>query len=497
MPRSRRTFLALPCALRGWALPALAAAILAGGGALPARAGAALRSPSVGFDPGSPGAPVPADFLGLSFEVKSVPLMGSYAGQGNLVNYLRSLGSGVLRFGGVTADTQVAWAGGGPLPSWATLGLHAGDFGGIASLAQASGWRVLMTLNFAHYDPQATADEAAAAHQALGAGLSALSFGNEPDSYVPKTLRPDPWGFAPYEQQLSDLRAALRPAEAALPVAGPDVSSGRAHLAWVQAEALDVQPEMLTAHFYPLSWCAGFIPGISDLLSPGVKAAETRSLTQMGGLSAANGIPLRIDETNSISCGGEPGVSNTFASALWATDFIARAMAAGVAGINFHGNVANPSGYSPLAADTTDALHSGQLSAHPEWYALLLTRQLLAARPLPTTLLDGGADLSAQAFAAPDGTVRLVLVDERLPGGRSLPVTLHLPPSLAAATVLRLTGPSRSATSGVQLGGSGVAADGTWAPSAATPLIPSRHHGSLVVAMPPSSAALVTLYRRR
>jgi hypothetical protein len=489
-------FLALPRALRGSALPALAAAILAGGGTVPARAGAALRHPSVGFDLSSPGNPVPADFLGLSFEDKSLPLMGSYAGQGNLVNYLRSLGSGVLRFGGVTADTQVAWAGDGALPSWATLGLHAGDFDGIGSLAQASGWRVLLTLNLGHYDPQATADEAAAAHQALGAGLSALSFGNEPDSYVPKTLRPDPWGFAPYEQQLGDLRAALQPAEAALPLAGPDVSSGRAHLAWVQAEALNLQPGLLTAHFYPLSWCAGFVPGISDLLSPAVKAAETRSLTQMGNLSFANGIPLRVDETNSISCGGEPGVSNTFASALWATDFISRAMAAGVAGINFHGNVANPSGYSPLAADTADALHSGQLSAHPEWYALLLTRQLLAASPIPTTLLDAGADLSAQAFAAPNGAVRLVLVDERPPGGRSLPVTLHLPPSLAAATVLRLIGPSRSATSGVQLGGSAVAADGTWTPSVSPALIPSRH-GSLVVAMPPSSAALVTLYRRR
>ena len=458
-------------------------------------ADAALRRPVVAFDLANPGVPVPANFLGLSFEDRSLPLIGSYADHGNLIGYLRSIGPGLLRFGGVTADTQVAWQGSDPLPSWATLGLQPGDFDGLAALARASGWPVLLTLNFAHYDPQGAATEAADAHAALGDELAGLAFGNEPDALAAHQLRPRPWGFQPYAEQLSGLRAALGSAEAALPLAGPDTSSGRNHLGWLTAEAAFVQPAMLTEHFYPLSWCAGFVPSVADLLSPGVKGAEAHLLQRLGEMSVRFDLPLRVDETNDVSCGGEPGVSNTFASALWASDFIARAMAAGVAGINFHGNVANPLGYSPLAADTPQAIDSGMLSAHPEWYALLLARQLLGSQPLPTLVRQGGPALSVQAFVAPSGQVQLVIVDERPPGGRLLPVTLRVPASLAGAGVLRLTGPSPAATAGVTLGGRTVSPDGSWAPAGALPLIP-RRHGVVVVTMPPSSAALVTLYPR-
>ena len=474
---------------------AAAVAALSCAATVPAAA-AAGYSAGVSFDSGRPGAPVPADFLGLSFEVKSLPVIGTYADRGNLASLLRSLGPGVLRFGGVTADTQVAWTGdGGALPDWARIGLGAGDFDGVARLAGETGWHVLLTLNLGHYDPPAAAAEAAAAHAALGSSLAGLAFGNEPDAFAHSQLRPDPWGFSPYQAQLWDYRTALGPGEGLVALAGPDVASGRARLAWLQAEADDVAPDLLTVHYYPLSWCAGFVPGIPDLLSRGVKGAENRELARMAAISAASGIPLRVDETNDISCGGEPGVSNAFASALWATDFLARAMAAGVAGVNFHTSVANPLGYSPIAADMPDALATGQLTAHPEWYALLLAQQLLGDRPLPTTVHAGGSGLSAQAFLSPGGAVRVVLVNERGAGpARSVALTvLH---GLAAATVLRLTAPSAGATSGVQLGGASVTPDGTWSPAPPGPLIPARS-GTLPVAMSAASAALVTIYPRR
>src|SRR5437899_2458478 len=104
----------------------LAFAALAVAAAAPPAA-LAQRPARVTFDPTRPGAPVPRDFLGLSFEVKSLPLTGSYAGRGNLVGLLRSLGPGVLRFGGVTADTQVGWTGDGQSrPDWAALALQRG-----------------------------------------------------------------------------------------------------------------------------------------------------------------------------------------------------------------------------------------------------------------------------------------------------------------------------------------------------------------------------------
>src|SRR2546430_11026335 len=52
---------------------------------------------------------VPQGFLGLSFEVSRLQQVAQYSGRGNLTRLLRSLGPGLLRFGGASADTRVAW----------------------------------------------------------------------------------------------------------------------------------------------------------------------------------------------------------------------------------------------------------------------------------------------------------------------------------------------------------------------------------------------------
>ncbi len=44
---------------------------------------------------------MPQEFLGLSFELSSLAQIASYDEGGDLVTLLRSLGHGVLRFGGV------------------------------------------------------------------------------------------------------------------------------------------------------------------------------------------------------------------------------------------------------------------------------------------------------------------------------------------------------------------------------------------------------------
>ena len=50
----------------------------------------------------------------------------------------------------------------------------------------------------------------------------------------------------------------------------------------------------------------------------------------------ANGRALRVDEFNSVSCGGEAGVSDTFASALWALNALFEMVRVGVDGVNVH-----------------------------------------------------------------------------------------------------------------------------------------------------------------
>src|SRR5262249_6495419 len=152
---------------------------------------------------------------------------------------------------------------------------------------------------------------------------------------------------------------------------------------------------LLTDHYYPLSSC-GSTPVVSELLSPVLREDESSMLGKLRAIGRARALPLQIDETNNISCKGQPGVSDSFAAALWAADSTARAMAAGMRGLDFHDLLDRPGAYSPLVAS------NGRLRANPEWYALLLTAGLQGARPLRSSV-RGPAELSAWPFLGPAG----------------------------------------------------------------------------------------------
>ncbi len=446
---------------------------------------------------GPAGPPVPPDFLGLSFEVRSLPRIAAYAAGGDLAGLLRSLGPGVLRFGGVSADLESAWVpSGSAAPRWAGTAIAGADLAGVAALARETGWRVLLTVDLGHYDPAAAAREAAAARALLGGRLAGIELGNEPDAYVRKELRSRGWSFAAYRRQAAAYRAAIQTAAPGVPIAGPDASSGLPGLAWVRAAAVDLRPALLTDHYYPLSSC-GSTPTAAELLSPVTRSAESAMLARLAAIARARGAPLRLDETNNVSCEGQPGVSDTFAAALWALDFTARAMDSGIAGVNFHDLLDRHTSYSPLAAAGRRALAAGALHARPEWYALLAARALLGSRPLRARVAPAGAaeTLTASAARAPDGSLRLVLVDFDPPGSRPLAVRLRVAGRFAGGSVLRLTAPFPRASAGVRLGGRAVAPDGAWSAPAALPGV-YRQGGPLALAMPASSAAVVTLYPR-
>lgn len=448
---------------------------------------------SVLIYPYAPVGPVVAgSFLGLSFEASSLPNIAGYADSGDLANLLRSLGQGVMRFGGFSVDNEAGWADETP-PPWSHTTITPQDLGGIGALARATGWRVLLGVTLGHYEPAAAAQEAQVAQAALGASLAGIAIGNEPDRYVADGLRTSPWSFADYATEAEAYVTAIAAAAPGVAIAGPDVSSSEALLGWVADAASAEHPALLTAHYYPLTKCEEYAPKLSQLLSPVTRANESALLARLSVLAVASRIPLRMDETNNVSCRGQPGVSNVFASALWAVDYVARAMASGIAGLNFHDLIAEPLSYSPLAADDAQELASGALHANPEWYALLLAQRLLGDRPVQARVVGGDRTLTAGAFLAPNGSVHLVLVDFAQSGAQRLHVRLRLSPGFRAGPILRLQAPGLRATNGVTLGGNAVSAQGTWSAAARLPYV-SGAPGSLELQMPASSAALVTLY---
>ena len=302
-------------------------------------------------DPSQPGAPVAKDFLGLSFEVSNLAQIAAYAETGNLVRMLRSLGPGQLRFGGGSADTRVAWTDHlTPRPAWASSVIDVDDLRQLGKLAANSGWQIVLTIGLGHYEPVAAAREAAAAKATLGEHLEGIELGNEPNAFAQHGLRPEPWGFAQYTEEVTAYRAAIEAAAPGIPLIGPDVSGSAAFESWGLEEAVDQRPVELTGHHYPLGCEQKPPPSITRLLSPLIRSRELGSLRRYMAIAQSSRIPFRLDETNSVSCGGTAGISNTFASALWATGYLTRVMSIGVAGVNLHGNPANCNGYAPVCA---------------------------------------------------------------------------------------------------------------------------------------------------
>jgi hypothetical protein len=444
----------------------------------------------VDVSPSPLGPPVPARFLGLSFEAQALPDLARFSTAGDLPLLLRSLGPSVLRLGGVTADSRVAYTDAAhPPPAWTTTPITAAELRGLARLARGGDDGVLFTLGLVHDDPAAAAREAAAASRALGSSLLALEIGNEPDAYGVHGLRPQPWTAAQYAGEVQGYRAAIAAAAPGLAFAGPD-TTGASFSAWGPSFAELTHPALLTAHRYPLV-CDG-APTIAALLAPSTRARDVAQLRGDVQVAAGAGIPLRVDEVNSVSCGGRSGVSDTFASALWAVRFITEAMQLGISGVNFHDLPASCAGYSPLCARSADALAAGRLTAAPEWYGLLFTRSLVGDRPLATALTGSSGGVTATAFGGA-GEVRVVLVDTD-PGGAARPLRIAAGPGWRTATVLDLSAPSLSAAGGVTIGGHGVNADGELLGPLRRDVVHSVH-GGFALSLAPAGAALVTLSR--
>jgi len=473
----------------------------------------------VSVDVPHPGVVVPSNFLGLSFETTALGSRAIASTSPTLSRLLRGLGSGVLRISGDSVDhTQWLPSPATPPAPWSAATVTPADLENLAALARVTGWRLILGLNLGHPAPLALGEEARAATSILGTSLAGLAIGNEPDLYArpvsapfrsvlgSSALRPLGWGFAEYHREMTSLRRVLAGAHVSASLYGPETATGT----WLESYAARERPGLatLTTHLYPLDRChEGRVvtsgPSVASLLSRRVARHESLQIAGFEHAAASHGLPLRIDETNSVACGGQPNTSDTFAAALWAVDFSLLAARQGVAGLNFHGGLGScqrggtirSPWYSPLCT-----LSNGQLRARPEYYALLLLRSVEDCAFVPVSYRTS-RDISVYALRAADGKLHVVVDDmetsttaRSTPGGRQpapVWVTLHVGHSYQRGSVLRLSAPSVDAKQGVTLGGASLRPDGSFPSPKPGPVVGGS--GRFVLQVRPESAALVTL----
>eukprot|EP00943_MAST-04B_sp_MAST-4B-sp1_P007733 g7733.t1 len=90
-------------------------------------------------------------------------------------------------------------------------------------------------------------------------------------------------------------------------------------------------------HRYPTSTCNGGTSTIAELMSVASSDWQAYAIKKWVKTAESVGVPFVLGEANSASCGGQDGVSNAFAAALWAVDFMFAMSQINISRVNFHG----------------------------------------------------------------------------------------------------------------------------------------------------------------
>ncbi len=287
--------------------------------------------------------------------------MAQYMGSGPcppsaLVAELQQLGSPGISLAGNSQDlTAPSGALTTPIPDWdlATLySLPAAFWSQLHCLLTATKEPLTVGLN-AKLGNLAWAQQMVAG--ALSAATNGLSFalGNEPDLYYLPNYAS--LGQRSYNEEAAAtlylaVAGYLAPAVGTNPVVGPElaVASNWQHQLPRVIAALHIKT--VGVHLYPLSACGSpKAVTIARLLSPAAADAPNALEWVVADANAA-GADAILSESNSAACGGQEGVSNSPASAVWAVRFVLSALKAGFQQVRFH---ASGGPYDPFVVEGT------------------------------------------------------------------------------------------------------------------------------------------------
>ncbi len=478
--------------------------------------------------------PVPLTYTGLSYELAQLtdPQFFSAASR-ELVTHFRLLSPhGVLRIGGNTSEfcwfqadaatvaPKLKLPPGNLEENWMPHRLFAirpEAIDALAGFLQATGWKLIYGLNFGNSTPERAATEAAYVAQAVGNSLEFFQIGNEPDLYqnANNGTRPQGWGFADYLREWAAYAEAIAARVPGARFGGPDVNGASE---WITQFGEEVPAEVrgrlttLTGHYYAEGPPNDPRVTTERLLKGNAKIAG--EMEKIEAVARARGLVYRMTEGNSCYRGGKPGMSNAFAAALWAGDYMLELASMGCAGVNLHGGrssflTAGLGDHTPgmEVAKTPQAMRIGfytpifsepdaPVKAMPVFYGMLLANEFAGGTTMQVDGLavDGtieGANVTA--YAARDGSgfkvavfnkdeLKAVDMSIRLPGGMA--------GNLRKATAWRLQAPALDSTEGVTLAGAEIR-EGEWSPRE-TEWVAVKSSVARI-RIPASSAALVFL----
>ncbi|HEY4417855.1 MAG TPA: hypothetical protein VGO57_19340, partial [Verrucomicrobiae bacterium] len=435
---------------------ALAACLIS---TISARAG--MAGIGVKLDIADPGAKIPMDFVGLSYEMQRVLADTNgwhyFSADNNpLIATFKTLGIKNLRVGGNTADRPTL-----PTPTGS-------DVDHLFAFAKKADVKVIYTLRLNHGSLDGAVTMAKYITRHYSKQLDCFAIGNEPNVFSTN-----------YQVYLAEWQryAAALTAPSNCPGAkfcGPSVSPG--HETWSRSFAGEPGNRGLLAFISQHDYPGGDARSVKDpalardkILSPAMTAHYEKFAANFVPGVISNGLAYRFEEANSFYDGGASNVSDTFTSALWALNYQWWWAEHGMIGINFHtgDKVAARDENKPCRYASFWTVTNGY-NVHPIAYAEKMFSLGSRGRLIPVEILPNStsANLTAYAVLGDDRKIYITLINQ----SHGLNAT-NLEIALGAhvdgykkGEIIRLTAPESdiSQKNGVTLGGSEITDNAKW-----------------------------------
>ena len=442
---------------------------------IPGNAGAQSDAVTVSLNPSNPGATIPSDFSGLSFEEQDlVPVSGKYyfvKTNQPLITLFNTLGVKSLRIGGNTADS-------GTLPANA-------DIDAFFGFAEAANVKVLYTLRLKTFDAAAANTTATYIMDHYSADLTCFEIGNEPDVYLSS--------YSTYQSEAQTYIDTISASNPTAKFCGPGGTGGSGTWAasFAQYFASTGKIALVTHHNY-FGGAGGSTTGAAArnlLLSATMDSNYATNANIYVPTVLSEGLSYRISETNSFYNGGSSGCSNTFAEALWDLDYMYWWAGEKAEGLNFHtgDTVSGGTAYYSFFITTT-----GGYNVHPGAYGPLAFKLGGHGRIVPVTLSNpSGMDLTAYGVLASDNSLWVTIINKtHETGSITADLTINLGGNYSNGDMWLMQAPNNddSQTKGITLGGGEVGVNGIWS-GTSEPV--SVSGGTATLNLSPASAAVI------
>jgi hypothetical protein len=428
---------------------------------------------AITLHPETPGALIPANFIGLSYEIQQLtdPAFFSPANTGLIAQFRALAPNGVLRLGGNTSD--VGWwkptptSTQPPLPANVVViplrpeerpfqelaySVTPEAVRNLRAFLDATGWTVLYGINVGTSTPARAAEEAAFVVKTLGPKLEYFQLGNEPDIFTNRFRVKATWTADRFFDEWLAAANAIRAVAPTAKFGLPDTSGNPQWMAAITARllALPNPPHVaaISHHYYFGGPPSNPAVNLDRLLRPDPKVARTAAIAREAGTKLST--RWRMTEGNTCYRGGKPGVSDVFGAALWAADYCLTLASLGYAGVNLHGGsgkavadslggtlpgellMADPKAPHPRPFYTPIAEIDGKYVAEPVFYGMQFVRQFAGATMIPVSFDPG--EVNATAYAARNSAGKFFVAIINKDASRDLHIKLHGEPYTAIVT---------------------------------------------------------------